>query len=83
MMALGYADETGLDEGGIGGFPAHGLGCEAIRQWGRAFVAAQRQGLGAFPSPMKGAAIFQAGDTGRWGGYNVQGCFDAIAKANA
>jgi len=78
-----YCDETGLDEGGIGGFPAHNLGCEAIRQWGAAFVAAQRQGLGAVPSPMKGAAIFQAGDTGRWGGYNVQGCFDAIAKANA
>ena len=78
-----YCDETGLDEGGIGGFPAHNLGCEAIRQWGVAFVAAQRQGLGSFPSPMRGAAIFQTGDTGRWAGYNVQGCFDAIAKANA
>jgi len=78
-----YCDETGVDEGGVGGFPAHGMGCEAIRQWGAAFVAAQRQGLGSFPSPVRGAAIFQAGDTGRWGGYNVQGCFDAIAKANA
>ncbi len=78
-----YADEAGLDEGGIGGFPAHNLGCDAINQWAKAFVAAQRQDLGAFPSPMKGAAIFQAGDTDRWGGYNVQGCFDAIAKANA
>ena len=78
-----YADETGLDEGGIGGFPAHGANCEAIRQWGATFVAIKRQGLGGFPSPMRGAAIFQAGDTGRWAGYNVQGCFDAIARANA
>ena len=79
-----YCDETGLDEGGVGGFPAHGLSCEAIRQWGAAFVAAQRKPLSAvFPSPIRGAAIFQAGDTGRWGGYNVEGCFDAIAKANA
>jgi len=79
-----YCDETGVDEGGVGGFPAHGAGCEAIRQWGVSFVAAQRKPLSAaFPSPMRGAAIFQAGDTGRWAGYNVQGCFDAIAKANA
>lgn len=78
-----YSDETGVDEGGVGGFPAHGAGGAAVQQWGREFCKAQRQPLSAaFPSPVRAATIFQAGDTGKWSGYNVSPWLGDIAKAN-
>jgi len=78
-----YSDETGIDEGGVGGFPAHGMGGAQVQQWGREFCKAQRQPLSAaFPSPVRAATIFQAGDGGKWAGYNVSPWFGDIAKAN-
>lgn len=77
-----YSDETGIDEGGVGGFPAHGAGDAEIERWGREYCALQRLALNGGASVMRGSAIFQAGDPARWAGYNVAGNFGAIARAN-
>lgn len=77
-----YSDETGVDEGGVGGFPAHKASDADVEKWAREYVALQRLPLNGGPSVMRGAAIFQAGDTGQWNGYNVGGNFGAIVRAN-
>lgn len=77
-----YSDETGVDEGGVGGFPAHKASDADVEKWAREYVALQRLPLNGGPSVMRGAAIFQAGDTGKWSGYNCQGNFGAIVRAN-
>lgn len=77
-----YSDETGIDEGGVGGFPAHGAGDAEIERWGREYVALSKLALNGGPSVMRAATIFQAGDRAKWSGYNVEGNFGAIARAN-
>lgn len=77
-----YSDETGIDEGGVGGFPAHGAGDVEIERWGKEYCALQRLPLNGVASVIRGAAIFQAGDTGQWGGYEVSRNLAAIARAN-
>lgn len=85
-----YCDETGVDEGGVGGFPAHGISSENIAAWCRKFIELSSAPMVidgvSYPSPVRGAAIFQAGDSntgqGGWGGYNVEGAMQSIAIAN-
>lgn len=77
-----YSDETGIDEGGVGGFPAHGAGDAEIERWGREYVALSKLPLNGGPSVMRAATIFQAGNRQTWSGYEVSGNFSAIARAN-
>lgn len=72
------SDETGEDEGGVGGFRAHGRTPAQVGRWYRAFASASREALViggvAYPSPLRVACGFQLGDTsteqGHWGGYD-------------
>lgn len=72
-----HCTETGLDQGGIGGFPAHGATQQYFRDWCRKYIALQRAPLVidgvSYPSPIRGGAIFQLGGNGdpRWAGYNI------------
>lgn len=72
-----YCGETGLDQGGIGGFPAHGATQQYFRDWCRKYIALQSAPMvidgKSYPSPIIGGAIFQLGGNGdqRWAGYNI------------
>lgn len=72
-----FCSETGLDEGGVGGFPAHSSSDQDVREWLRLNIAAQTAPFTVngrqYPSPVRGQAIFAIGDNGdaRWRGYNV------------
>jgi len=75
--------ETGEDEGGWGGFPAHGRNEDQVAAWGRRFVEVQGRPLVvdgvAYPSPFVGGAIFQVGNREDWAGYNVEGLLGKVS----
>lgn len=72
-----YCSENGLDQGGIGGFPAHGLSPDQVVDHCRKLINAQTAPLivsgVSYPSPIRGAALFQLGGNGdkKWAGYDV------------
>jgi hypothetical protein len=71
-----YCDETGLDEGGVGGFPAHGIGAEGIGVWCRRFLDASQSG--GWGNMLRAAVLFQSGNYSDWLGYNVDNAFAEI-----
>mgnify|MGYP006347156015 FL=1 len=74
-----YSDETGLDEGGVGGFPAHGVSANEVGAWCRRFLdASQGNGYGNL---LRAAVIFQSGNTTDWNGYNVDYAINEIGAA--
>ncbi len=74
-----FCDETGLDQGGVGGFPAHGQSASDIGAWCRRFLdASQGNGYG---NMLRAAVIFQAGNVTDWAGYNVDYAFPEIGAA--
>lgn len=77
------ADECGLDEGGVGGVPAHGLDAGYVERWTRKFIELSSQPVHGQPSPCRAATWFQAGNQTDWAGYNIEWAFDAIARGNA
>jgi hypothetical protein len=72
-----FCSETGVDQGGVGGFPAHQYSEEQLKEWMRLNIAAQTEPITVnnkqYASPVRGQAIFAIGDNGdaRWRGYNV------------
>lgn len=81
------ATEAGLDQGGVGGFSAHGLDAAAFVRWCRRWLQISARpvvvnGI-SYPSPLLAAALFQMGDRrtsgGGWAGYNLEGYFDQLA----
>lgn len=81
-----YCDETGVDEGGVGGFPAHGASGLDVQRWAASFASLSKLPLSIggveYPSPFRAAAVFQAGDTNNWRGYNVQPYMAEIGRSN-
>ena len=75
-----YCGETGVDQGGVGGFPAHGASGADVARWVRRNAEVQQRPLivngVSYPSPIVGCALFQLGDRntgpGGWAGYNVE-----------
>jgi Bacterial SH3 domain len=71
-----FCSETGVDEGSVGGFPAHYATPEQVLSWAKRFIEVSSAPITVsgktYNSPLVGAAIFQLGDTDRWLGYNVQ-----------
>jgi hypothetical protein len=75
-----YCGETGVDQGGVGGFPAHGASGADVARWVRRNAEVQQRPITvngvSYPSPAIGGAIFQLGDSnsgaGGWAGYNVE-----------
>lgn len=69
--------ETGLDEGSVGGFPAHNLTAQDVVNWCKRFVQISALPLTVngvqYPSPFAGGAIFQMGDAVNWAGYDLSG----------
>jgi hypothetical protein len=69
--------ETGLDQGGVGGFKAHNTSQEQFRDWCEKYIALQNAPLDVdgvkYPSPILGGAIFQLGGNAdpKWDGYDV------------
>lgn len=80
--------EAGLDQGGIGGFPAHGVDGAGFTRWARRWLVACGRPLVvagvAYPSPLMGAALFQMGDRrterGGWAGYNLEQYWDQLVE---
>ena len=72
-----FCSETGLDEGGVGGFPAHSYNEHQVKEWIALNIQAQTAPITVngkqYASPVRGQAIFAVGDNGdaRWKGYNV------------
>ena len=75
-----YCGETGVDQGGVGGFPAHGASGADVARWVKRNAEVQRRPIvvngQSYPSPIVGCALFQLGDRntgpGGWAGYNVE-----------
>lgn len=75
-----YCGETGVDQGGVGGFPAHGASGADVARWVRRNAEVQQRpivvGGVSYPSPAVGGALFQLGDRntgpGGWAGHNVE-----------
>jgi hypothetical protein len=63
--------ETGVDEGGVGGFPAHGYTGAQFSQWCRDWLACQAQESLGWPTQILGGALFQSGNDNDWAGYRV------------
>lgn len=68
-----YCDETGVDQGSLGGFPACGYSATEVETWGKNFLSySQSDGYGNL---LRAALVFQGGNTstqpGGWAGYNV------------
>lgn len=76
--------ETGEDEGGLGGFPAHGRYGDDVAAWCRRFIEVQSRPLVvdgvSHPSPFVGGALFQVGNREDWMGYNVERYYDNLAS---
>lgn len=75
-----YCSETGVDEGGVGGFPAHWASDADVVRWAKWWREIQAEQLLGQSSPFVGGAIFQAGNREDWAGYNVEGHIDALAR---
>lgn len=75
-----YCGEHGVDQGSVGGFPAHDTSGADFARWIRRNQEVQQRPLvvdgKSYPSPIVGCALFQLGDRstepGGWGGYNVE-----------
>jgi hypothetical protein len=72
--------ETGVDEGGVGGFPAHGYSPDQFAQWCRDWLACEAQPCAGQPSQILGGALFQVGNSSGWAGYNVEGYMPKMAE---
>ena len=73
----------GLDEGGIGGFPAHGFDPARVRDYCRKFLTYQAKPLVvngvSYPSPFLAGAIFQCDpDDQQWQGYRVSSYYPLL-----
>lgn len=74
-----YCSETGVDEGGRGGFPGHSASQADFNSWCTRFIEIQKRPLVvnsiSYPSPIVGASIFQLGGNGdpRWDVYDISG----------
>jgi hypothetical protein len=72
-----YCSETGLDQGGVGGFKAHNYSQEQFRDWCQKYIALQNAPMVVdgvkHLSPILGGAIFQLGGNAdpKWDGYDV------------
>lgn len=79
-----YMDETGMDQGGIGGYLAHGLNTGQIESHMTKLSTALRRPLVVngkkHKSPYKAAAVFAATDSERWAGYRVQHALPEIGR---
>ncbi|HEY3289653.1 MAG TPA: hypothetical protein VGK87_05955, partial [Anaerolineae bacterium] len=67
--------ETGVDEGGVGGFPAHHATDKDVLMWCKRFMQISALPLTIngtqYPTPFVGGAIFAVGDPVGWAGYDV------------
>ena len=67
--------ETGVDEGGVGGFKSHHATTDEVIRWCKRFMSISAQPLNIagtlYPSPFVGGAIFQVGDPVKWSGYDM------------
>lgn len=74
-----FCDETGMDQGSVGGFPACGMSATQVGAWARSFLSAsQSDGYGNL---LRAAAIFQSGNTTDWNGYNADYAINEIGAA--
>ena len=80
-----WCSETGVDEGGVGGFPAHSYSIEQYRWWCVQWLTLQGQDIvvdgKTYKSPFLGGAIYQVGNNTDWKGYNVEGYIPAAYQA--
>ena len=80
--------ECGVDEGGVGGFTAHGYSGQQVVDYMKTWKVKQAEpivvGGKSYPSPFVGGAIFQAGDAGdKWRGFDMRGYFQIIRDNQA
>lgn len=70
-----YFSETGLDEGGVGGYSGHQMSVEAVvnelRRWREIHSQSIIVNGVTYPTPVVGGGLFCLGDFGKWGGYNM------------
>jgi hypothetical protein len=76
--------ETGVDQGGVGGFPAHNATNQDVLNWCKRFmqIASVPFSVGgaSVPSPFIGGAIFQLGDPVNWAGYDMNRYLPSMAS---
>lgn len=76
MVRNVWATETGLDQGSVGGFIAHGFTADDLSKWLARYQEIQSRpvtvGGVAYPSQHVGGVIFQYGAEPNWGGYDTR-----------
>jgi hypothetical protein len=76
------ATETGVDEGGVGGFPQHNATSEQVVAWCQRFVEISARPVVvngvSYPSPFLFGTLFAAGNSPSWRGYEVSGYYPAL-----
>lgn len=74
--------ETGLDEGGVGGFPAHNVTSQDVVLWVNRYLQINDAPItvsgSQYTSPFAGGSLFQYGDSIAWAGYDVARYHDAL-----
>ena len=78
--------ECGVDEGGVGGFPAHSMSNQEVVAYTRRFIQLQSAPIvvngQSYPSPFVAGTYFQGDPTSaQWAGYRVDGYYDALKAA--
>ncbi len=77
--------ECGVDEGGVGGFPAHHATNEQVVAYCKRWLQIQSAPIYingvSYPSPFVGGAIFQLGNAAGWQGYDMRGYTAAMQAA--
>jgi hypothetical protein len=77
------SSECGVDEGGVGGFPAHSMDRAAVNAYCTRFLQLQAQPLVvngvSYPSPFLAGTLFQGDpDDQRWAGYRVTSFYPLV-----
>lgn len=78
--------ETGVDEGGVGGFPAHNANLTEFGEWVTNWLKYQGQDIIvngiSYASPVLGATIYQYGEhtNHSWDGYDITGYISELKR---
>lgn len=79
-----YSSETGVDEGGVGGIPAHNYTSAQFEHWCNRWIEIHSRPIivngVSYPSPYVGGAIFQYGSYSGWWGYDVKNYMNVLRK---
>jgi hypothetical protein len=77
-----WGSELGVDDGGVGGMPAHNYSAAQVGAWCEQWRALQAQPIAVdgvtHESPFLGGGIYQSGNNTDWAGYQIDNYIPGI-----